>query len=222
MYAPTPSHRRRRQLTWQAAVACSSVVLLSTATTPITQANPEDPVIKVEEDWELVLNVPKESVTSPQFHTVMSPYGDLDSVYMQAVWNYRETPYFVSGGMQLQAYDGDYQVSRRSYREDPLSSVAETIAWTQSLETDGTKLTFTILNGQSTTWGSFGGSGVKLDYYGSVPNLDGYSTDVSAEESWLTFGANRADLLKIKQVRKYRASGAVEVDNTQRILFGSE
>ena len=60
-----------------------------------------EPVVRVEEDWMLVLNEPDGNVDSPQFHTVMSPFSDASSFFAQVLWNYRETPDFVTGGVQL-------------------------------------------------------------------------------------------------------------------------
>ena len=49
-----------------------------------------EPVIRVEEDWILVVNEPDYAVDSPQFHTVMSPDNHIDSYYAQVTWNYKE------------------------------------------------------------------------------------------------------------------------------------
>ncbi|MFH1109138.1 MAG: hypothetical protein V1790_08100 [Planctomycetota bacterium] len=177
-----------------------------------------EPVIRVEEDWKLDLNQPDGSVDSPQFHTIMSPYTDVDSFYAQVLWNYRETPDFTAGGVQLQSYAGESLIRRRSMEFGQLSTSAETITWTQSLTTDGVALSFEVTNGQSTTWGTFG-TNMRISSDANLPDLSGYSPDVSAQESCVTYGGNRVDLLVITEVRYYGVSGLLGVDNTPRVVF---
>lgn len=160
-------------------------------------------VMWIEEDWEAVLNEPTEDLTAPQFHTVMSPFGDLDSYHFVTTWNYRENPDFSPGGLMTWAWNGETELASKAFREDSLSTAAETIRWTQSLRTTGSQLIFRVLNGQSQTWGAFGGSESRLVESVSVPSLAGYSTASSVKESWITFGANRVNVLRITEVRYY-------------------
>ena len=55
---------------------------------PPAQAEGENPpaIIRIEEDWILILNEPNDAMFAPQFHTVMSPFNDLESVYLQVIW----------------------------------------------------------------------------------------------------------------------------------------
>ena len=177
-----------------------------------------EPVVHVEEDWMLVLNEPDGSVDSPQFHTIMSPFGDADSFYAQVLWNYRETPNFTSGGVQLQSYEGESLIRRRSMEYGQLSTSAESITWTQSLTTDGVALSFDVSDGESTTWGTFG-KDMRISSDANLPDLSGYSPDVSAHESCVTYGSNRVNVLVITEVRYYGASGLLGVDNTPRVVF---
>ncbi len=196
----------------------ASLALL--AICPLLLAAEDADVMRVEEDWEVVLNQPDPDVDAPQFHTVCSPFGNLDSVYLQAYWNYREQPEFLAGGMQLTAWLGDWCVGSKSYREDGLSPVAETITWTQAIDTNGSVLKFEILNGSSQTWGSFGGTETHLSGFVAVPHLSGYSTDFSVSNSWISYGANRVDLMRIKEVRRYDADGnLISRDQTPRVVF---
>jgi len=174
-----------------------------------------DPVLRVEEDWELVVNDPNNNVTSPQFQTVMSPVADLNGYYAQTLWNYRETPNFMPGGVQLQSYEGETLLRTRSVESRMLSTSAETITWTQSLETDGVTLTFSVVNGQSTSWGTFGRD-MTISYTANMAELNQYDPSVSASNACVTFGSNRVESLSIKEVRYYGASGLLAVDNTQR------
>ncbi|HOB76757.1 MAG TPA: hypothetical protein PKG54_19775 [Phycisphaerae bacterium] len=177
-----------------------------------------DPVIRVEEDWLLVLNEPSDEVEAPQFYTTMSPGGNLDWYYAVVIWNYREFPEYAPGGLQLQSWLGDIRLNRRSVGDRLLSTTAEAITWTQVLETDGIQLTFEITNGQSTTWGEFGRD-MKIYEYAFLPNLNKYSTDQSVENACITYGANRVDALVLVSVRRYGPHGLISVDSTPRIIF---
>ena len=106
----------------------------------------------------------------------MSPFEHTDAAYGQISWNYRELPDFESGGVQLQAWGADYEFGYKSYRASPLSLNAETITWTQALETNGQWLRITILNGQSSSWGAFGGEDAHIDIPYAVRCLSGYSS----------------------------------------------
>lgn len=180
-----------------------------------------EPVLRVEEDWKLILNEPDEGVDSPQFHTVMSPYGDVDSTYAQVLWNYREAPDYREGGVQLQCYDGDYLLRRRSIEYGQLSTRAESITWTQALETTGFEIVFEVFNGSSDTWGSFGHD-MRISSEVSIAGLSYYDPKVSQQNSCITYGSNRVDKLVITQVRWYGATGLIAVDSTERVVFDIE
>jgi len=195
--------------------------LLIQPETATSSGEPAEPVIRIEEDWQLVLNEPDNNVDSPQFHTVMSPQGDIDSYYAQVLWNYRETPEFVSGGVQLHSYNGDTQLRRRTVEYPQLNTTAETITWTQALTLEASWVTFEVINGQSTTWGTFGRDmNIPLD--ASLGDLSSYTTDASVQNACVTYGSNRVDQLLITQVRRYGASGLLSVDNVPKIVFQYE
>lgn len=208
---------RRAFGSWRLAVPALAALLgtatfwPSYATAPVT-----DPVLRIEEDWEMELNEPNNDTTAPQFHTVMSPNENVDGYYAQTLWNYRETPEFAPGGVQLHSYNGETLVRKRSIESGTLSTTAETITWTQSLDTDGTTLTFTIDNGASETWGAFGRD-MNISSTAYLSQLNGYSPDTSVANSCVTFGANRVQHLKIKRIRYYGAGGVLlHTDNTER------
>ncbi|MBP7934345.1 MAG: hypothetical protein KA354_06820 [Phycisphaerae bacterium] len=174
-------------------------------------------VTRVEEDWVLVLNEPDDAITSPQFHTVMSPVGNMDSSYAQVLWNYREVPEFAAGGLQLQGWNGEQMVNSKTARIIPLSTTAETIRWTQVLEIVEGELFFDIINGQSTTWGSFG-KDMRLQQSSTTSNLNAYNTQVSVSNSCVTYGSNRVTQLVIIEVRWYGEGGLLYTDSTPRVI----
>lgn len=218
-YYPSSGVRHGLRRRWFGLAVIGTIVLW----TGISEAGLSEPVIRVEEDWKLVLNEPDVDCEAPQFHTVMSPYNHVDSNYAQVLWNYRETAEqeFVPGGMQIQSWNGDYLIRRRAIDMDQLSIYAETITWTQGLETDGDVVSFEIINGQSTTWGEFG-KDMRIDENAELPDLGSYSPEVSVQNSWFTYGANRVDSLVITEVRYYGASGLLFVDSVPRTVYQSE
>lgn len=176
------------------------------------------PIVRVEEDWQLVLNEPDDGLDSPQFHTVMSPLGNSDSYFAQILWNYGDTPYYREGGLQLQCWNGEELELSKSVGTSQLSTGSETISWTQALTTDGALLAIQIINGASTTWGGFG-----KDMYISVdallPFLNDYNTGVSVENSCVTYGSNRVDSLIIKEVRYYGEDGLLYTDENPKVVY---
>jgi hypothetical protein len=194
--------------------AALSLVALTASSAPVFGQ-----IIRVEQDWKLVLNQPDYAVEAPQFHTVMSPSDNLDGSYAQVTWNYREYPEFSPGGLQVQAWSSDNVVETNSTKTSSLSTVAETITWTQTLQTDGVALEFNIINGRSTTWGSFGGHHTETLWIAYVPDLGAYDTNVTAQNSWITFGDNRVDQLVVTEVRYYDAGGLVSTDTNDVVIF---
>lgn len=197
-------------LSWGVVLAFGAVSLLpSYASVPVSE-----PVFAVEEDWELVLNDPNDNVIAPQFQTVMSPTADLDGYYAQTLWNYRETPEFTPGGVQLESYLSDKLLRTRSVESRILSTSAETITWTQTLQTDGTTLTFSVVNGRSTTWGDFGRD-MTISYSAGIQSLNDYDPAFSATNACVTYGSNRVETLTLKEVRYFGADGVlIAVDST--------
>jgi len=45
-------------------------------------------VMRVEEDWELVLAAPLTIKTAPQLETIISTSGDLSSIFARTTWNH--------------------------------------------------------------------------------------------------------------------------------------
>jgi hypothetical protein len=176
-------------------------------------------IMKVEEDWELVLNVPADELETPQLHSAMSPHANMEGLYAQITWNYREQPDFNAGGMQLQAWYEDSFIIKKNFGSDALSTTSETVSWTQGIETTGTWIKFYIQSGQSQTWGDFGGTDLTLSGSYAVGNLNAYSPDVTVAHSWITFGSNRVNMLRIKEVRYYDAGGnLVNTDTTPKVI----
>ncbi len=178
-----------------------------------------DPVIvRVEEDWQLVLNEPDGDMVAPQFHTAISPYASMDLLCAQVTWNYWELPEYQPGGLQLQAWSGERSVYETSFGSAQLSTASETVTWTQRMSTSGERLTFEVASGQSMTWGSFGGNHLTMTGHVSVLDFNAYDPATSVSNSGVTYGANRVESLALVQVRYYTISGHLIVDDTRRAV----
>ncbi len=209
-----------RALTLLAAATFAVFLLLpGGSVTGATATDGEAAIVRVEEDWQLVLNEPDVDTNAPQFHTAMSPYEHMDQEYAQALWNYRELPEFEPGGLQLELWHGEDDLVQRGVGDQSLGRDAETITWTQRLEAGDGAVRFQVLNGRSQSWGRFGGAAMAVAAASGVPSLNAYSPSVSKDNSAITFGAHRVNLLVITEVRRYSAAGLVSVDRTRRVVY---
>lgn len=179
-----------------------------------------DHVVCVEEDWELVVDEPEQSVCAPQVTCTMAPTRDIEQGYVAFDLNHRSQPEFKAGGMQLHVWSPNNPLASASANKlGVLSHAGETVRWTQRMTLSAHVLTVSIVNGQSQTWGAFDTShGLVALVATSLENLDQYSPDVSAEHSGIGYAANRVQSLKLLRVRRYWSSGAVTLDETVRVV----
>jgi hypothetical protein len=180
----------------------------------------EPTVVRVEEDWELVVGDPDQQTDAPQIVCVISPQGDVASIHQAFELNGRSLPTFAAGGLQLQVWDGDVALSAHGHPSGLcMQQAGETVSWTQRMELADGKLTFEVVDGTSSTWSDFGGQGyLKVLVDTSLDNLNGYSPDVSVNNSGISYAANRVQSLVLKRVRVYMSDGQVSEDNTERVV----
>lgn len=178
----------------------------------------------IEEDWELIVQEPDTSTQAPQVTCVTSPTANINNIFAMFTLNHRTLPQYSAGGLQLQIWDGESPVTRRSaHKAELLHSNDETIQWTQRMKVGGGQLTFEIVNGTSTTWGSFGDSGqIKLGVYTWLDDLNGYSPTVSQKNSEIGYASNRVTSLILKRVRSYADGDLVGDDATPRVVYVHE
>jgi hypothetical protein len=177
-------------------------------------------VVRVEEDWELVVGDPDPATSTPQVICIISPQGDTNGVYGAFELNARSIPTFEAGGLQLQVWDDEVELSNRQHPIGLLLQQSdETVTWTQSMAVDEGALTFDISGGTSSTWGAFGGVGVlRAVVETSLENLDSYDPAVSVANSGVSYAANRVTSLTLKRVRYYMSDDQVIEDDTERVV----
>lgn len=197
-----------------------AIMLTGTSIVLVGAGDLPPPITRVEEVWEAVLNDPGEFIDAPQFHTVMSPVGTVDGVHFQVCWNYRELPSYVSGGMEYMGWDADDLLVYKPIREDKFSYTAETVRWTQSMRVQCGHAIFYVKDGYSQTWGEFGGPQTAIQFPAAFPDLRKYEVSHSIENSWISYGANRVDVLRIVAVRYFDANGTlVYEDRIPKVVY---
>lgn len=71
-------------------------------------------------------------------------------------------------------------------------------------------VTFDVMDGQSNSWGSFGGAGwLRQSIHTGRPNLNAYRPEVSLAESEIGYAGNRVASLTLLRIRWYASNGKV-------------
>jgi len=180
-------------------------------------------VVRVEEDWELVVGQPDADSSGPQVVSALFPTGQYTPVHAVFELNHRSLPSFQPGGLQLQTWAGETLVAAHQHPQGALLSTAgETVRWTQMMELNEGSLTFEIVGGESTTWGSFGSQGyLKERFNTNIEDLNGYNPADSVKHSGVSYAANRVQSLVLKRVRYYLDDGQLYEDETDRVVYSA-
>ncbi len=215
LHAHNRSHFLR--LVFTIAPIFAVIALLSTVCTA------QNPVVRIEEDWEMVVTDPDVNSNGPQVACSISPVGNLDTFHAIFELNHCSSPEFVNGGLYLNIWNGEQYVETRAFPDmQQMSTPGECVAWTQSLDIQSGQLVFEIVGGQSTTWGNFGGQGnLKATISTGTVSLDNYSPLVSAANSGVTFASNCVSLLVLRRIRVVRADGTVLTVVLDQVVHGS-
>jgi len=181
-----------------------------------------EPVIRVEEDWELNITQPDTELAAPQVGTVMSPLQSTDGVFVVFLLNHRFNE-LALGGTEVQFWSGDYQFGARRDTKPVLSSENEKVTWTQKLMVKGPVgsryLCFRVINGHSNTWGDFGGTEpLHMNLETTLEDLSGYSSQFSVHNSGVTYASNRVASLVLKAVRGYSATDELVFEETTPVV----
>ena len=157
-------------------------------------------VVSVEEHWELRLGEPDPDRSAPQTTMVHSPDGDLDDVHFLFTINHSTVPEYEPGGLQVQLWDNDQLVDSSSVGGGTLSFNEEVVTWVQRLSIENETLKFQVRDGESETWGQFGGDDLTLTTATSLYSLNGYRPGVSISESQVSYAENRVGSLTLTKL----------------------
>ncbi len=184
-------------------------------------------VVRVEEDWEMVVGTPASDMEAPQAICTISPLGNIDTYRATFEINHHTIPDFAAGGLQFEIWNGGVALhNRRIPNQALLNTPDEVITWTQSMEIVDGSLYFEISNGVSTTWGEFGRQGffrssVEIGGDVGLNNLNAYSPDVSVANSEVGYASNRVTSLILKSVRAYDSDGVVYESENERVVHAA-
>lgn len=193
------------QRTRVATIVAASIAAL---TTPAAYAQDSTDVVAIEEHWELVVGGPDIGRSAPQVSLVMSPYGHLAGHYFMVMLNHWSYPDFSSGGVQVQHWYGDQCVTAGpGLNAFPISIDNEVITWKQRISLDGGYVRFEVLDGQSDSWGAFGGSDLAALVPTHLDRLNDYAPAVSLNESGIGYAGNRVSSLTLQKIVWWTADG---------------
>ena len=186
----------------------------------MTQAFGAD-VVRVEEEWELVVTTPDMVSNSPQVACAMTPLAKLEWLYMTFEINHRSDPDYVAGGLNMLVWHGEeHLLTKSSSDTHAMATTGETVRWTQAMTVQDGQVTFEVIGGSSVTWGNFGEpGGFRATVSAPLSNLNSYSPAVSVKHSGVAYASSCVSKLTLKSVRYYRADGTVQVDATPRVVF---
>ncbi len=172
-------------------------------------------IMQIEEDWELNITEPDPTIAAPQVVTVMTPFENASDFYMAFAVNHRFNPSNSTGGMELQLWYQGEQMGWLSVDSGLLSTSDEKINWTQRLEIKNCRLRFSVVNGTSTTWGSFGqGESMHMSIATTLSDLNYYRPKTSAGNSGISYASNRVGNLVLKSVRGYNDQGNLVLEDS--------
>lgn len=174
-------------------------------------------VVRVEEDWQMQITHPDPELDAPQITTTMLPFGAEDALLLQVDLNHASSPSFSNGGIQLRVCQEDDCLAQvRLFDDMRLHYESETIRWTQVVHSTSSGFYFGVINGDSQTWGTFGGQAAFLYLSNSEAGggnfaLDQYDPRQSAMNSGVTYASNRVGFLQLREARVYTDDGQVHV-----------
>lgn len=206
------------------AVGISAAVLLVLGALPGPTTRADDPIVRVEEDWEIKVKLPDNDVTAPQILTAFSPLENLAGIHATFEINHIASVDFAPGGLHLSTWCGETHLAViHAGNFASMLTDGEIVRWTQALEVKDDELIVEIRNGTSTTWGAFGSAGtLRLSMPTTLHDLSAYRPIVSTANSEVSYAANRVQSLLMRNVRYIRASGAVTTENPQKYVHQSE
>ncbi|MBX3442918.1 MAG: hypothetical protein KF774_10970 [Planctomyces sp.] len=201
---------------------CVALVLGLFLLTPSPAAPPiVGDVQQVEEDWRIQIANPSPDSDSPQFTIVFGPADPATGTHAVFEVNHSTQPDFVEGGMQLQCWWGEELVGYKNQHHPAELHVSnETITFTTVTRVQGAKITMEVLNGNSQSFGEFGGeSYLRLAVTTQQANLNGFDADYSVNHSRCGWGANRVPKFSRTAIRYLDGDGQVLAeDATERVI----
>lgn len=202
-----------RRLTWLRGLASYTAFIGAGVFAVPVLAEPAR-VVSVEEHWELQISQPDSDRSAPQTTMVMSPTGNVDGVHFLFTLNHSTVPEYAPGGVQVQLWEGgELLQSLTAHDGTALDRSDETVRWVQRLTLNDGTLTFQVADGQSETWGTFGGDELSVSVSTSLNWLNKYRPSVSLSESQVGYAENRVVSLVLTKLVWVMEDGQVYEQN---------
>ncbi len=173
-------------------------VLLAAAQAPAFGQN----LVRIEADWSMIVATPNSAKSSPQVGIQHTPYTGCD-YYFQFHLNFNQNPSYSAGGLEIEAWQVSTNslLSQSTAKSGSLNTTAETVTWTDYMDTTGNVLKYGVKNGNSTTWGSFSLGPLTLP--GTYTNLNNFNAYYTLANSGALYGGQRLTSLNPTTVRLY-------------------
>src|SRR6185312_5577059 len=115
--------------------------------------------------------------------------------------NHATVPDYRPGGMQVQLWNGEDLADEHQWHNSlALEHESETVHWVQKLSLHDDTLTFSVEDGQSETWGEFGGEELSVSTPTNLQWLNHYRPSVSLGESQVGYAENRVSSLTLMKL----------------------
>jgi len=116
--------------------------------------------------------------------------------------------------MQVQLWNGDDFVEEHQWNSSlALEHDSEVVHWVQKMALHDGTLTFSVENGQSETWGDFGGDELSVSTPTDLTYLNSYRPGVSLSESQVNYAENRVGSLTLTKLVWVTEDGHVHEQN---------
>lgn len=178
----------------------------------------ERQLVKVEEDWEVLITEADDASSSPQIINVIAPGQSLTGPYAMVEVNHSTFPYFSEGGLQLQGRRGDSLISAQSFASgQTLRHDYDRLKYTIGLRQYEDNLLLIVKNVASKSWGGNLKNDVMLLAFPRENfSLSDYSPEFSVSASSVHVGAHRVASMYMTKSRKFYSDDTVEEDTTIR------
>jgi hypothetical protein len=207
----------KRHFRW----SCHAAAMLALAVSlGMAQPSGKPPADQVEEDWQVIVANPDSVPVAPQVTTITSPNSDPAGSFVTFYLNYQDYPSWSPGGLQVKAYDPASSPPLRDWSKAEsgvCETQGETITWTQRMSLSGGNLQYSVVNGQSSTWGTFGQGGtLRVSMPCTLSDLGSYKPDYSVSKSGVSWQKDRVGSMTLVQVRYYSGGQLISTDSTAR------
>ncbi|MBL8815319.1 MAG: hypothetical protein JNL58_04770 [Planctomyces sp.] len=177
----------------------------------------ERTLIRVEEDWMVLIEETDDDAASPQVNNVIAFASSQSGLYGMIELNHSTYPSFHAGGIQVQARNDENVIASQTYRDGiALDRDFDRLEYTVSLFHSGEHTWVGIKNIRSKTWGDSGSTETRAQIASYRKSLSNYTPDHSASASSVNVGAQRVATMCMPRVRYYYSNGDVETEEKTR------